>query len=57
MTPDLIDQFADIFGWQLDFQRIHKGDKFKVIYEEKIVDGQVVGIGDVKAAYFQHFGN
>ncbi|WP_226389553.1 peptidoglycan DD-metalloendopeptidase family protein [Penaeicola halotolerans] len=57
VTPDLIDQFADIFGWQLDFQRIQKGDKFKVIYEEKIVDGQVVGIGEVRAAYFQHFGN
>src|SRR5690606_5231094 len=42
--PDLIDQFADLYGWTVDFQRLQQGDKFKVVYNEKWVDGQVVGI-------------
>ncbi len=56
LTPDLIDQFADLYGWVVDFQRLQKGDKFKVIFKEQLVDGQVVGIEDVEAAYFEHMG-
>src|SRR5690606_30827459 len=26
--PDLIDQFADLYGWTVDFQRLQQGDKF-----------------------------
>ncbi|MCH7414851.1 peptidoglycan DD-metalloendopeptidase family protein [Belliella sp. R4-6] len=57
ITPDLIDQFADMYGWVVDFQRLQKGDKFKVVYKEKVVDGQVVGITDIEAAYFEHMGS
>jgi murein DD-endopeptidase MepM/ murein hydrolase activator NlpD len=56
ITPDLIDQFADLYGWNVDFQRLQKGDKFKVVYKEKVVDGQVVGITDIETAYFEHVG-
>lgn len=54
--PDLIDQFADLYGWMVDFQRLQKGDKFKVVYSEKSIDGQVIGIGDIETAYFEHMG-
>ncbi|MBS9523585.1 peptidoglycan DD-metalloendopeptidase family protein [Litoribacter alkaliphilus] len=56
VTPDLIDQFADLYGWTVDFQRVHKGDKFKVIYNEKVVDDHVVGVEDIEVAYFEHLG-
>ncbi|MFD2199928.1 peptidoglycan DD-metalloendopeptidase family protein [Shivajiella indica] len=56
ITPDLIDQFADLYGWNVDFQRLQKGDKFKVVYKEKVVDGQVVGITDIETAFFEHMG-
>lgn len=56
ITPDLIDQFADLYGWNVDFQRLQKGDKFKVVYKEKVVDGNVIGITDIEAAYFEHMG-
>lgn len=56
ITPDLIDQFADMYGWVVDFQRLQKGDKFKVIYKEKVVNNKVVGITDIEAAYFEHVG-
>ena len=54
--PDLIDQFADLYGWAVDFQRLQKGDKFKVSYSEKVVEGTVIGIGDIEVAYFEHMG-
>ncbi|MCC5937824.1 MAG: peptidoglycan DD-metalloendopeptidase family protein [Lunatimonas sp.] len=56
LTPDLIDQFADLYGWVVDFQRLQKGDKFKVIFNEKRIEGNVVGIEDIEAAYFEHLG-
>ena len=54
--PDLIDQFADLYGWTVDFQRLQKGDKFKVVFNEKWVDGQAVGVEDIQTAYFEHLG-
>jgi len=56
LTPDLIDQFADLYGWVVDFQRLQEGDKFKVIFNEKLIDDYVVGIEDIQAAYFEHMG-
>ncbi len=56
-SPLLVNRLVDVFAWQIDFFRIQKGDSFKVIYEEQVVDGEVVGIGKIKGAYFEHFGN
>ncbi len=56
ISLDLIDQFADLYGWEVDFKRLQVGDKFKVIYSEKLVEGQVIGTGDIEAAYFEHLG-
>ncbi|AEL25098.1 M23 family metallopeptidase [Cyclobacterium marinum] len=56
LGPDLVDQFADLYGWVVDFQRLQKGDKFKVIYKEQVVEDQIVGIEDIEAAYFEHMG-
>ncbi len=55
-SPVLIDKLTDIFAWQIDFFTIQKNDKFKVIYEEQLVDGKSVGIGKVKGAWFEHMG-
>lgn len=52
----VINKFADLFGWSVDFQALQKGDEFKVVYEEKIVDGNVVGVSGIQLAYFQHNG-
>ncbi len=54
-SPELVDQLVDVFAWQVDFFRIQRGDKFKVIYEEEQVDGEAVGISKIKGAYFDHF--
>lgn len=54
--PDLVDLFADLYGWSVDFQRLQKGDKYKVVYEEKLIDGKSVGVTEIKMAYFEHMG-
>jgi murein DD-endopeptidase MepM/ murein hydrolase activator NlpD len=56
MSHELTNKFVDIFGWQVDFQRLQKGDKFKMIFEEEQVEGQSVGIKEIKGIYFEHFG-
>ncbi|WP_200974935.1 peptidoglycan DD-metalloendopeptidase family protein [Echinicola sp. 20G] len=56
VTPDLIDEFADLYGWSVDFQHLQKGDKFKVVYNERLVEGKVVGVEEIQAAFFEHKG-
>lgn len=56
-SPALTNKFVDIFGWQVDFQHLQKGDKFKLIYEDLVVEGKSVGIGEIKGIYFEHFKN
>lgn len=57
LSPQLTNDFVDVFAWQIDFFRLSKGDRFKVIFEDQIVDGASVGIGDIKAIYFEHHSN
>ncbi len=54
--PELFVKLSNIFAWQIDFYHIQKGDNFKVIYEEESVDSEVVGIGKILGAFFQHMG-
>jgi murein DD-endopeptidase MepM/ murein hydrolase activator NlpD len=57
ISHELTNRFVDVFGWQVDFQRLQKGDKFKLIYEEAQVEGVPVGIKQINAIYFEHFGS
>jgi murein DD-endopeptidase MepM/ murein hydrolase activator NlpD len=56
ISHELTNKFVDIFGWQIDFQRLQKGDQFKLIYEENLVEGNSIGIERILAIYFEHFG-
>ncbi|MEZ0151677.1 MAG: peptidoglycan DD-metalloendopeptidase family protein, partial [Candidatus Reddybacter sp.] len=48
---------ANIFGWDIDFALdIRKGDEFSVLYDEKFLDGEKVGSGDILAATFSNHG-
>ncbi|HCW06037.1 MAG TPA: peptidase M23 [Cytophagales bacterium] len=57
ITNELTNKFVDVFGWQVDFQHLQKGDRFKLIYEEKLVEDQPFGIGNILGIYFEHFGH
>ena len=54
ISPELTNRFVDIFAWQIDFQQLRKGDRFKLLYEEQQVEGQPIGIGKIKGIYFEH---
>lgn len=48
-------KMSDIYAWTIDFFRLQKNDKFKVIYTEKYIDDSIyAGIDNIKAAYFEH---
>ena len=48
---------SDIYAWTVDFFRLQKGDRFKIIYTEKFVDDSIsIGIDRIKASYFEHKG-
>ena len=45
----------EIYAWTIDFRRLQKGDRFKVIYTDKYIDDTIyAGVSDIKAAYFEH---
>ncbi len=47
----------DIYAWTIDFSKLQKNDKFKLIYEQLYINDTIpVGIGEVKASYFEHGG-
>lgn len=51
-------ELAHIFGWDIDFALdIRSGDSFSVLYEEKYLDGEKIGVGDVLAARFTNQGD
>ncbi|VAW29568.1 Peptidase, M23/M37 family [hydrothermal vent metagenome] len=56
LSPILTNELADVFAWQIDFFRLYPGDRFKVIYEEQLVEGKSIGITAIKAAVFEHNG-
>lgn len=53
-NPALAIELSKVFAWQIDFYRIQRNDRFEVIYEEREVDGQPVGLGKIIAARFLH---
>lgn len=56
-SPALVNAMANVFGWQIDPRTLRKGDWFKVIYEDRIVEGESVGIGNIIGAEFNHVKN
>ncbi len=54
--PMLALELSDIFAWTIDFFAIQKGDRFRVIYDERFVDSISIGIGEIYAVEFDHYG-
>ncbi|TGV02326.1 peptidoglycan DD-metalloendopeptidase family protein [Flavivirga rizhaonensis] len=56
LSPRLAYKMADeIYAWTIDFRRLQKGDRFKVIYTDKYIDDTIyTGVHNIKAAFFEH---
>src|SRR5699024_6695954 len=52
----LIRKLANLYQWEIDFLRLKKGDKFKIIYDENYIkDSVYAGIAHIDAAEFIHY--
>jgi len=56
LDPLLALELSDIYAWTIDFFAIQKGDRFRVIYDELFVDSVSIGIGEIYASEFEHYG-
>ncbi|MDQ2163667.1 MULTISPECIES: peptidoglycan DD-metalloendopeptidase family protein [Vibrio] len=57
LTANQIMELAGIFGWDVDFALdIREGDQFKLLFQEKVVEGEVIGRGNIIAAAFTNQG-
>ncbi len=56
VSPLLIASVSDIYAWSIDFFAVQKGDRFKVLYDQKVCDGEVISIDTVRYAEFSHEG-
>jgi murein DD-endopeptidase MepM/ murein hydrolase activator NlpD len=58
VSDNLIMKLADIFAYDVDFALdIREGDQFRMIYEERYLDGEKLGPGEILAAEFVNQGN
>lgn len=53
LSPALADKMEDALQWSLDFTRLQAGDEFKLVYEQRFIEDQKVGIGRVQAALYK----
>lgn len=56
VSPLLIISLSDIYAWTIDFFGLQKGDRFRVLYDEKMCDGEVLAVDTVHYAIFSHGG-
>ena len=52
VSPHMILSLSDIYAWTVDFFGLQKGDRFRVLYDEKICDGEAVSVDTVRYAVF-----
>src|SRR5690606_32146141 len=54
---NVTNNLSEIYAWSIDFFRLQKGDRFKVIYKEKYINDTIyAGAEPIEAAYFEHNG-
>src|SRR5690554_7276215 len=57
LSPYMTDQLSSIYAWTINFFKLQKGDRFKVVYTERVIDDTIsAGLHEIKAAYFEHHG-
>ncbi|MFK5891445.1 MAG: peptidoglycan DD-metalloendopeptidase family protein [Flavobacteriaceae bacterium] len=51
----IVNDLSEIYAWTIDFFRLQKNDRFKIVYEERYVNDSILaGMGKVRAAVFEH---
>lgn len=56
LSPALAMELSEMYAWTIDFFGLQKGDYFKVVFVEEFIDGESVGLKELKYAMFNHQG-
>ena len=56
MHPKLAVKLSEVFAWTVDFFGLQKGDSFKAIYEETLIDGKSMDVSRIYGAQFSGSG-
>jgi murein DD-endopeptidase MepM/ murein hydrolase activator NlpD len=56
LSDELADGMIDILASSVDFYHQKQGDRFKVVYEQHVVEGKPVGTGKILAALYEREG-
>jgi len=57
MDPSLITNLAEVFAWQIDFNReVKRGDRWRLTVEQKLVDDKTIGWGNILVAEYENDG-
>lgn len=51
-SPTLIMNLADIYQWSVNFFTLQKNDRFRVIYDQSVCEGEVIAIDTVHFSLF-----
>ena len=52
VSPMLILSLSDVYAWTVDFFGLQKGDRFRVVYDQKSVEGEVIAVDTLRTAQF-----
>ncbi len=57
MDTQLVSELAEVFAWQIDFNRaLRKGDRWRLTVERLYADGKPIGYGELLAAEYVNAG-
>lgn len=53
MPFELASKMEDALQWSIDFHHLQRNDVFKLVFDQNSIEGEVVGIDKVHAAYYR----
>lgn len=56
VSPLMISELSEIYAWTVDFFGLQKGDRFRVLYDQRICEGEIIGISGIPYAVFERDG-
>lgn len=57
LSPEVINQLAEVFAWQVDFSReVRVGDSWKILVRQRFVEGEFIGWGSIIVAEYNNNG-
>jgi len=51
-SPLLILTLSDVYAWTVDFFGLQEGDRFRVLYQQKSCEGEVIAVDTIRYAVF-----